>query len=29
MSEKPIRARPAWTRIIDEWLTRALPAAKA
>jgi poly-gamma-glutamate synthesis protein (capsule biosynthesis protein) len=29
MSEKPIRARPAWTRLIDEWLTRALPAAKA
>ena len=25
MSEKPVPARPAWTRLIDEWLTRPLP----
>ena len=24
MSEKPVPARPAWTRLIDEWLTRPL-----
>ena len=24
MSEKPVAARPAWTRLIDEWLTRPL-----
>jgi len=29
MAERPVPARPAWTRLIDEWLTRALPAAKA
>ncbi|HMA55059.1 MAG TPA: CapA family protein [Acidobacteriota bacterium] len=26
MSGKPIPARPAWTRLIDEWLTRPLAA---
>ena len=29
MAEKPVPARPAWTRLIHEWLTRPLPAAKA
>ena len=29
MSVKPVRTRPAWTRIIDEWLTRPLgPASR-
>lgn len=27
MSEKPVPARPAWTRLIDEWLTKPLPPA--
>jgi poly-gamma-glutamate synthesis protein (capsule biosynthesis protein) len=25
MSEKPVPARPAWTRLIDDWLTKPLP----
>jgi poly-gamma-glutamate capsule biosynthesis protein CapA/YwtB (metallophosphatase superfamily) len=29
MSEKPAPARPAWTRLIDEWLTRPVAAKKA
>jgi hypothetical protein len=29
MAEKPVPARLAWTRLIEEWLTRPLPAAKA
>jgi poly-gamma-glutamate synthesis protein (capsule biosynthesis protein) len=29
ISEKPIPARPAWTRLIDEWLTRPTSADKA
>jgi poly-gamma-glutamate synthesis protein (capsule biosynthesis protein) len=29
MSEKPSPARPAWTRLIDEWLTRPAPPEKA
>ncbi|MGZ5498922.1 MAG: hypothetical protein ACXWHI_09390 [Candidatus Aminicenantales bacterium] len=29
MSEKPIPARPAWTRLVDEWLTRPTSADKA
>jgi poly-gamma-glutamate synthesis protein (capsule biosynthesis protein) len=28
MSEKPVHARPAWTRLIDEWLTRPLGPKK-
>jgi len=24
MSEKPVPARPVWTRLIDEWLTKPL-----
>jgi len=28
MSEKPAPARPAWTRIIDEWLTKPVAARK-
>jgi poly-gamma-glutamate capsule biosynthesis protein CapA/YwtB (metallophosphatase superfamily) len=27
MSEKPVPARPAWTRLIHEWLTKPLPPA--
>ena len=29
MSEKPALARPAWTRLIEEWLTRPAPPEKA
>ena len=29
MSEKPALARPAWTRLIDEWLTRPAPPERA
>jgi poly-gamma-glutamate capsule biosynthesis protein CapA/YwtB (metallophosphatase superfamily) len=29
MSEKPVPARPAWTRLIDEWFTRPASAEKA
>jgi poly-gamma-glutamate synthesis protein (capsule biosynthesis protein) len=29
MSENPVPARPAWTRLIAEWLTRPAPAAGA
>ena len=28
MTAKPVPARPAWTRLIEDWLTRPLPAAK-
>ena len=27
MSERPAPARPAWTRLIDEWLTKPLSPA--
>ena len=29
MSEKPALVRPAWTRLIEEWLTRPISANKA
>ena len=27
MSEKPATPRPAWTRLVDEWLTKSLSPA--